>query len=106
MAFFSGLSEPSGALLGFIILVVLETAVHEAANGVLFGFVAGMMVGLLSSGNREVQSNSRNFLKVYISVKELLPTARRYDPDDKITSYAVFAGMLVMALSLVLFLFA
>lgn len=45
-------------------------------------------------------------MMVYISVKELLPTARRYDPEDGVTSYSVFAGMLVMAVSLVLFLFA
>lgn len=86
LAFLSGLAEPVGALLGYLILVVLQTAIHEAANGVLFGFVAGMMV--------------------YISIKELLPTARRYDPEDVVTSYCVFAGCLVMALSLVLFLFA
>jgi ZIP family zinc transporter len=50
---------------------------------VLFGLVAGMMV--------------------IISVRELLPTAHRYDPDDTVVTYSFMIGMAIMAVSLVLF---
>jgi len=36
----------------------------------------------------------------------LLPTAFRYDAQDKVVTYAVIVGMVVMALSLVLFALA
>lgn len=52
LAFLSGLAEPVGALLGYIILVLLETAIHEAANGVLFGFVAGVGWDVGGGGDR------------------------------------------------------
>ena len=42
-------------------------------------------------------------MMIYIAIKELLPTGYSYDPKDKLMSYSVFGGMLVMALSLVLF---
>jgi ZIP family zinc transporter len=56
----------------------------ETVFAVLFGVVGGMMV--------------------IISVKELIPTAHRYDPDDKVVTYSFIGGMFVLALSLVLFL--
>jgi len=39
---------------------------------------------------------------VHISLSELLPTARRYDPHDRVTTKALVAGMVVMGTSLVL----
>ncbi len=78
----SGLTELVGALLGWI---VLREVFSQVAYGVLFGIVAGMMV--------------------YISVKELLPTAHRYDPDDQVTTFSLLGGMVIMAASLVLFQF-
>ena len=42
-------------------------------------------------------------MMVYISFRELLPTARSYDPKDRYVSKALFLGMLVMASSLMLF---
>lgn len=42
-------------------------------------------------------------MMTYIVIQELLPTAHRYDPHDKVTTKSVIAGMAVMALSLVLF---
>lgn len=78
----SGMTELVGALLGWI---VLRKVITPTVYGILFGIVAGMMV--------------------YISIKELLPTAHRYDPEDKVTSYSFIAGMIVMAISLVLFAF-
>jgi len=40
---------------------------------------------------------------VYISLRDLLPTALRYDPGDKVTTLCLFLGMVVMAASLLVF---
>ena len=77
----SGISEPIGALLGW---VVLANTMTDDLYAILFGLVGGMMV--------------------IISAKELLPTAHRYDPEDTVVTYSLIAGMVIMALSLVLFL--
>lgn len=79
-AFFSGISELVGALLGYL---VLKDSFGPAAYGCTFSIVAGMMV--------------------YISLKELLPTALYYDQKDVYVSISCFVGMLIMAISLVLF---
>jgi ZIP family zinc transporter len=79
-ALLSGASEPLAALLGW---AVLANSFSDDLYAVLFGFVGGMMV--------------------IISVKELLPTAHRYDPDDTVITYSFIVGMFIMALSLVLF---
>ena len=77
----SGASEVVAALLGW---AVLSSAVDDITYGILFAMVAGMMV--------------------IISVRELLPTAHHYDPEDSVVSYAFILGMMLMAVSLVLFL--
>ena len=76
----SGLSEPIAALLGW---AVLAQAMTVEAYAILFGLVSGMMV--------------------IISLKELVPTAHRYDPEDSVVTYSLIAGMAIIALSLVLF---
>jgi ZIP family zinc transporter len=76
----SGISEPIAALLGW---AVLANAVSQTVYATLFGIVSGMMV--------------------MISIKELIPTAHRYDPEDTVVTYAVVIGMAIMAVSLVLF---
>uniref|UniRef100_A0A7S1FTD3 Zinc transporter n=2 Tax=Corethron hystrix TaxID=216773 RepID=A0A7S1FTD3_9STRA len=76
----SGLSEPIAALLGW---AVLARSFNDSTYAAMFGLVAGMMV--------------------MICVKELLPTARRYDKNDLVVTYSFIGGMVVMALSLVLF---
>jgi ZIP family zinc transporter len=76
----AGMSEPFGALLGWAILINHFTSTVYA---ILFGIVAGMMV--------------------FIVIKELVPTAHRYDPEDSVVTYCIIAGMALMALSLVLF---
>jgi len=76
----SGISEPFGALLGYFILINRFTPTVYA---ILFGIVAGMMV--------------------FIVIKEIIPTAHRYDPEDTVVSYCVILGMAIMAISLVLF---
>jgi len=78
-AVFSGISEPFAALVGW---AILANSFSQTLYGVLFGLVAGMMI--------------------MISVKELLPTAHRYDPEDSVVTYAFILGMVIMALSLTL----
>eukprot|EP00854_Cymbomonas_tetramitiformis_P015289 gene15289-18090_t len=80
-SFMSGVSEPIGGLLGY--LVLYGDNMSSLAYGSLFGIVGGMMV--------------------YISLKELIPTALKYDPEDKYVTNCVFIGMGVMAASLLMF---
>jgi ZIP family zinc transporter len=79
-AVLSGASEPLAALLGW---AVLANSFSDDMYAILFGIVAGMMV--------------------IISVRELLPTAHRYDPEDTVVTYSFMVGMAIMAVSLVLF---
>eukprot|EP00548_Thalassiothrix_antarctica_P018995 CAMPEP_0194194188 /NCGR_PEP_ID=MMETSP0154-20130528/75444_1 /TAXON_ID=1049557 /ORGANISM="Thalassiothrix antarctica, Strain L6-D1" /LENGTH=452 /DNA_ID=CAMNT_0038918591 /DNA_START=371 /DNA_END=1733 /DNA_ORIENTATION=- len=79
-ALLSGASEPLAALLGW---VVLANSFSDTMYAVLFGLVGGMMV--------------------IISIRELLPTAHRYDPQDTVVTISFIVGMFIMALSLVLF---
>jgi len=80
LSFLSGLSEPVGALIGFLILMpVMDNIVF----GVMFAAIAGIMV--------------------FISVDELLPTAREYG-EAHLSIYGLIAGMMVMALSLLMFI--
>ena len=81
-AILSGISEPIGALLGWWIL---KDHFNDMLYGIVFGVVAGMMV--------------------MICLNELFPTAHRYDPTDRVVTKAAVAGMAVMALSLVLFVY-
>lgn len=76
----SGMSEPIAALLGW---AVLANAMSDNVYAILFGLVSGMMV--------------------IISMKELIPTAHRYDPEDTVVTYSLISGMFIIALSLVLF---
>ncbi len=79
LSFLSGLSEPIGALIGFLILMPFF---NDVMFGVLFAAVAGIMV--------------------FISLDELLPTAREYG-EAHLSIYGLIAGMIVMAISLLLF---
>ncbi len=76
----SGLTEPIGAILGF---VLLSNYFNDATFGFIFSFVAGMMI--------------------YISIGELIPAAKKYDSSN-ISNYYFVVGMLIMAISLLLFL--
>jgi ZIP family zinc transporter len=79
LSFLSGLSEPIGALVGYLLLA---SVFNDVVFGILFASVAGIMV--------------------FISLDELLPTAEKYG-EHHIAIYGVIAGMVVMALSLLLF---
>jgi len=74
----SGLAEPVGALLAFLVLLPFMT---DTMFGVIFAGVAGIMV--------------------FISLDELLPAAKKYD-ETHLSIYGLVAGMAVMAISLVL----
>jgi ZIP family zinc transporter len=77
-SFFSGLSEPLGAVIGY---TVLMNFINDTIFGIIFASVAGIMV--------------------YISLDELLPTAEKYG-EHHIAIYGLVGGMAVMALSLLL----
>jgi len=79
LSFLSGLSEPVGAVLGYLILMPF---ISDAALGILFAAVSGIMV--------------------FISLDELLPTSREYGRAH-LSIYGLVAGMMVMAVSLLLF---
>ncbi len=80
LSFLSGLAEPIGAVAGYFLL---RNIFNDTIFGVLFGMVAGIMV--------------------FISLDELLPTAREYG-EHHLAIYGLIAGMAVMAISLLLFL--
>jgi ZIP family zinc transporter len=76
---FSGLAEPLGALLAYLILMPFLSPV---VMGCVFAVVAGIMV--------------------FISVDELLPGAHEYG-EHHVAIYGLISGMAIMALSLILF---
>ena len=79
-SFLSGLAEPIGALLGFLVLMNIYS---DIVFGMAFAFVAGIMV--------------------IITIEDLLPAAREYG-KGKLTILGFVSGMAVMALSLLLFI--
>lgn len=79
-SFLSGLAEPVGALVGYLILMPFMSPM---VFGLLFAGVAGIMV--------------------FISIDELLPAAREYG-EHHLSIYGLIVGMAVMAISLLLFL--
>ncbi|MFC4410468.1 zinc transporter ZupT [Chungangia koreensis] len=78
LSFLSGLAEPVGAIVAFLILMPF---LNEVMFGMIFAGVAGIMV--------------------FISLDELLPAAQKYD-EAHLSIYGVVGGMAVMALSLLL----
>lgn len=71
-----------GALLGCI---VLRNVITPAFYSILFGVVGGMMI--------------------HISIKEMIPTAHLYGPNDLFTSIGIVSGMVVLPIFLVLIQF-
>jgi ZIP family zinc transporter len=80
LSFLSGLAEPVGALMAWFILMPF-------LNDTLFGFIFAGVAGIM----------------VFISIDELLPTAREYGLHHHAV-YGFVAGMAVMALSLLMFI--
>lgn len=75
-SFLSGLAEPIGAIIGYLIL---GSVLNEFAFGIIFAMIAGIMV--------------------YISLDEILPAAREYGKHH-LSIYGLVMGMFVMAISL------
>jgi ZIP family zinc transporter len=80
LSFLSGLSEPIGAIIGYLILLPF---MNETIFGVIFAVVAGIMV--------------------FISLDELIPSARAYGKHH-LSIYGMIAGMAVMDISLWIFI--
>ncbi|WP_413840768.1 zinc transporter ZupT [Clostridioides sp. ZZV14-6044] len=78
-SFLSGMSEPLGAIIGY---VLLRNFLNDTTLGIVFAIVGGIMV--------------------FISLDELLPSAREYG-EHHLSIYGLIAGMIVMAISLLLF---
>lgn len=78
LSFLSGLAEPVGALVGFLLIMPFF---NESVFGFTFAAVAGIMV--------------------FISLDELLPSAEAYG-EHHLSIYGLVAGMGVMAASLLL----
>lgn len=77
-SFISGLAEPLGAVIGFLLL-------RDFFNDLTFGFLFAGVAGIM----------------VYISLDELLPAAEKYG-EHHLSIFGVMSGMAIMALSLIL----
>lgn len=80
LSFLSGLAEPVGAAIGYLILM---NFLSDVVFGMTFASVAGIMV--------------------YISLDELLPSAQKYG-EHHLSIFGLVGGMSVMAISLLMFL--
>jgi ZIP family zinc transporter len=81
-SFLSGLAEPVGAILAYLLLMpFLTSETSGIAVGIILSAVAGIMV--------------------FISLDELLPTAEKYG-EHHLSIYGVVSGMIVMAVSLLI----
>ncbi len=78
LSFASGLAEPVGALIGFLVLMFFF---NNLVFGIMFAAVGGIMV--------------------YIALDELLPCAERYG-EHHLAITGLVSGMFVMALSLLI----
>lgn len=79
LSLLSGLAEPLGGLIAYLILMPY---LNDIVFGILFAAIAGIMV--------------------FISLDELLPTAREYG-EHHLSIFGLVGGMMVMAISLLLF---
>jgi ZIP family zinc transporter len=77
-SFLSGVSEPLGAIIGYLILRPFFT---NQMMGIIFAGVAGIMV--------------------FISLDQLVPHAKKYDEGHQ-SVYGLISGMAIMAITLIL----
>ena len=80
LSFLSGIAEPVGAIVAYLILMPF---LNDVVFGLIFAGVAGIMV--------------------FISLDELLPAAKKYD-ESHLSIYGLIMGMFIMAVSLLLFI--
>lgn len=79
ISFLSGITEPLGAIVAYLLL---KPFFNDTLFGLLFSAVAGIMV--------------------FISLEELIPMAHEFE-KSKVTIIGVIIGMVIMAISLLLF---
>ncbi|MFD1737483.1 zinc transporter ZupT [Bacillus salitolerans] len=79
LSFLSGLSEPIGAVIAYLLLM-------PYLNNIMFGLIFAAVAGIM----------------VFISLDELLPAAKKYD-EAHLSIYGLIGGMAIMALSLLMF---
>ena len=84
ISFLSGVAEPIGAVVGYVLLMPFIDGNPAILPGML-AFVAGIMV--------------------YISIDELLPLAHRYGKGH-VVLIGLILGMFIMALSLIMLAWA
>ncbi len=77
-SFLSGLAEPLGGILGF---VILHSFINDTLVGVIFSLISGIMV--------------------FISLDSLLPSAEKYG-HHHLSISGVVVGMIIMSVSLVM----
>lgn len=77
LSLLSGLTEPLGALIGYLVLMPF---LSDALFGISFAVIAGIMI--------------------FISFHELLPSSREYG-EQHLSLYGLIGGMATMAISLV-----
>jgi ZIP family zinc transporter len=80
MSFLSGITEPIGAILGY---VFLRPFLDNTLYGIIFGMISGIMV--------------------YISIEELIPMSREYDKGNSMI-FGAISGIAIMAISLIFFM--
>jgi ZIP family zinc transporter len=78
MSLLSGIAEPVGAIMAYLIL---SPFLNDVVFGIIYALVAGIMV--------------------FISFDELLPSAREYG-EHHLPIFGLICGMIVMGLSLLL----
>jgi len=81
----AGLTEPVGALIAWLLLRNVLDYDFEGVFGIIFAVIGGIMV--------------------FVSIHQLLPTAQKYGKHHLVMKW-LFAGMAVMAVSLVILDFA
>lgn len=74
-AFLSGIAEPIGAFLAFL---VLKPFINTLTLGIIFGFISGIML--------------------YIAIEELLPSSKQYG-YSKEALISIFTGIILMPLT-------
>jgi ZIP family zinc transporter len=79
-SFLSGVSEPIGAILGYLLILPFVTPENM---DIIFGTVLGVVAGIM----------------VFISFDELLPSAEEYG-EHHLSVYGLIGGMALMAISL------
>ncbi len=79
-SFLSGLAEPVGAIIGYLLLMPFMS---PTLNALIFSSIAGIMV--------------------FISIDELLPTAQQYGKHH-LSICGLVLGMFIMAISLIAFI--